>query len=257
MANSQRITKESERLLAAIGAGDLQAVKQAHADGADVNLANGLPLGASAGSGYADIVQFLLDNGANIHAGNDNALREAAKMAHTVGLRANLRKILDREPNVNEAERDYAATVNLLLDRGANVDAGGETNALCNAVTMGNTEMVTLLAGRGANIHVENDYPVRLAAFLGDRKTAQFLADRGADINNREPPWYGQAENYENMTSLFDELAAARSGKSDGAGNRSQEPERKSNLEARIDEAKNKSPEDDDDRGRGTSRGGR
>jgi len=76
----------------------------------------------AAGNGDTDLVEILLDQGADIHAASECALRRATDNGHT-------------------------GTVALLLDRGANIHAVNDI-ALRSAAKNGNPETVGLLLSR-------------------------------------------------------------------------------------------------------------
>jgi ankyrin repeat protein len=62
----------------------------------------------AARNGYLDVVQFLVENGADIHAGNDRALQLAAEYGHLDVIRyliengADISHLLDNEGNPTE-----------------------------------------------------------------------------------------------------------------------------------------------------------
>jgi hypothetical protein len=85
-----------------------------------------------------EVIGELIDEGANIRANDDCALRWAAENGHT-------------------------ETVELLLDRGADIHAGNDC-ALRWAAVKGHTEIVKLLLDRGVDIYADNDYVLRWAA---------------------------------------------------------------------------------------------
>jgi len=118
-------------------------------EGADVHARNDYALRWAANKGHADTVAMLLDRGADVHAGNDCALRWAAGNGH-------------------------ADTVALLLDRGADIHAGDDL-ALCYAAENGHTETVALLLDRGADIHARNDQALRWAAENGHTDIVELL----------------------------------------------------------------------------------
>jgi hypothetical protein len=69
----------------------------------------------------AEVIKELIREGADIHAGNDCALRWAAGNGHTEIVKL----LLDRDADIHGAlrravESGYTETVKLLLDRGAN-----------------------------------------------------------------------------------------------------------------------------------------
>ena len=84
-----------------------------------------------------NMFKYLLEKGANVHAGDDYALRWASERGHT---------------NV----------VKLLLEHGADVHADNNGALRC-ASAMGHIDVVRLLLEYGANVHADDDYSLRWA----------------------------------------------------------------------------------------------
>ncbi|KAL6831718.1 ankyrin repeat-containing domain protein [Trichoderma camerunense] len=172
---------------------------------ANVNLqagefGNALQMASS--EGHIEMMQLLLDHGAEVNAQGGyygTALNAACHGFRTA--RATL--LLDHGANVNAeggkygtalqaavcAGRHNPAIVQLLLDRGANMNAkGGEYGtALQAACALSHSPtIVQLLLDRGANVNAEGGkYGTALQAALCwfNRDSAQLLVDRGADVN--------------------------------------------------------------------------
>jgi ankyrin repeat protein len=84
------------------------------------------------------------------------------------------------------ASKDDIAMVNLLLDRGADIDAQRWGSALQTAIQYGHLDILKLLVGRGANINgPSNEKGCVLSAAIWHDECFQFLLDSGADINMR------------------------------------------------------------------------
>jgi ankyrin repeat protein len=62
--------------------GHLDVVRSLVENGADIHADNDFALRYTAVNGHIDIVRFLVENGADIHANNDLALRWAAEYGH-------------------------------------------------------------------------------------------------------------------------------------------------------------------------------
>ena len=86
--------------------GNIEAVKQHLADGADVNAKNdfGTPLIAAAGSGHKEIVELFIAEGADVHAKADET----------------------RTPLMEAALEGHREIAKLLIAKGADVNAMGE-----------------------------------------------------------------------------------------------------------------------------------
>jgi hypothetical protein len=99
-------------------------------------------------------ITIFLEQGADIHAEDDWALRRASEMG----------------------QRDV---VQLLLDRGADIHYEDDW-ALQRASEGGHRDVVQLLLDRGANIHARNDRALQLASNWGHQDVVQLLLERGA-----------------------------------------------------------------------------
>jgi hypothetical protein len=93
--------------------------------------------------GELEIVKFLIERGANIHAQDDSALRNASSAFH------------------------FDIT-KLLLENGANIHAQNDI-AVINVCEYGygSLKMLKLLIENGANIHAQDDYAIRIASYNG------------------------------------------------------------------------------------------
>jgi hypothetical protein len=137
--------------------GNLEDVRNALNNGADIHVENDQALIVAAGRGRLEVVRLLLDRGANIHAQDDQAL-------------------------INAALTDRLEIVRLLLNRGADIHAQDD-QALMRAASDGRLEVVQLLLDRGADIHAQDDQALGITAFHGYLEVAQLLIERGANIN--------------------------------------------------------------------------
>jgi bla regulator protein BlaR1 len=146
----------------------------------------------SAEQGRMNMVQTLLDSGANVNAvisGDGTPLIGAARAGHRDmvsylldrGADINLPSGGDGNPLIMAAREGHTDVVRLLLDRGADVNriVPGDENALINASAEGQVEMVRLLIARGADVHQ------RIAVESSDRpgqrewRSALSMAERG------------------------------------------------------------------------------
>jgi ankyrin repeat protein len=117
------------------------------------------PLWQAALRGHAMTVKALLYHGADIHAGNDFALRVAAQHGRT-------------------------DTVKLLVARGANVHAQNDW-PLRMAASYGHAETVKALIAAGANIHAGNDQALRWARENGHADVVTLLRNHGVRQSNQ------------------------------------------------------------------------
>jgi|GEM_PF-1888373 len=99
MFGLEKKTKGYE-LLSAIVKGDKAAVETSLAGGADVSFENDLPLLTAAFSGHFEILTLLVEKGANVHAGEDEALyytlraRDHRASAYLIEKGANIENML-------------------------------------------------------------------------------------------------------------------------------------------------------------------
>ena len=129
--------KWNDLLFHASRAGELSVVKYAVQNGADIHAYNDNAIRNAAEKGHLELVKFLVDKGANIHIFHERALRLASKHRHL-------------------------EIVKYLVERGANVRASND-HSLLNAVINNDFPMVKYLVEHGANIHVSEQAPLKLA----------------------------------------------------------------------------------------------
>ncbi|KAJ5631612.1 NACHT nucleoside triphosphatase [Penicillium longicatenatum] len=159
----------------------------------------GNALQAAALGGHQEVVQILLDRGADVNAQGGrfgNALAAAALGGHQEVVQI----LLDRGADVNAqggrfsnplaaaALGGHQEVVQILLDRGADVNAqGGEYgNALLAAAFGGHQEVVRILHDRGADVNAQGGRfgnALAAAALGGHQEVVRILLDRGADVN--------------------------------------------------------------------------
>ena len=108
--------------------------------------------------GSLDKVISLLDQGADIHANNDLALRLSAQNGHL-------------------------AVVQFLLEHGANIHADNDL-ALRLSAKNGHLSVVQYLLDQGADIHAENDGTLRLSAENRHLLVVQYLLKHSAKIGD-------------------------------------------------------------------------
>ena len=136
-----------------------------------------LPSGSlhdAARKGDTDLIEKLLENGADIEEAegkfNDTPLHLAARAGHE-------------------------STVECLLNRGANIEAKEACGctALIMAACQGQRSIVEFLLDRGANIEAKEEYgctALIMATWQGQRSIIEFLLDRGANIEAKGEDGY-------------------------------------------------------------------
>jgi len=144
-------------LIESVRNGNLEGVINALNNGADIHAQNNEALILAARNGRLEVVRFLLQKGADIHAQSDQSL-------------------------INAAFHSHLEVVQFLLDRGADIHARDD-QALISAAFNGHLEVVRFLLQKGANIHAQNDQALIYAAFPSHLEVAQLLIENGANIN--------------------------------------------------------------------------
>lgn len=168
----------------------------------DIDSATYTLLSFAAREGHNQVLQLLLDKGADVNALEALAVQEAVLWGQTQILET----LLDqRSIDTNDLPRvctrylsvacsnGNVSTVRLLLERGADVNARGgdyDCNPLEAASYEGHDGIVQLLLDYGADVNdLGGPYggalhgALQMASLQGWLSTAQLLLDRGADVN--------------------------------------------------------------------------
>ena len=117
--------------------------------GADIHVQNNYILKRSATKGQLDVVKYLVENGANIHAENDYALRYSACNGHL-------------------------EVVKYLVENGADIHSIDDF-ALRWSAELGQFNIVKYLVEQGADIHTDDDFALRYSAKNGHTEIAEYL----------------------------------------------------------------------------------
>ena len=115
----------------------------------------------SAKRGYLGFIKVLLEEGTNIHALDDYALRYAA-------------------------QKDHLPVVKYLVEKGANIHADNDY-ALRVAASYGHLPVVKYLVEAGADIHAENDEALRFAKKYKHKDVVQYLKEVMAKESSHIP----------------------------------------------------------------------
>ncbi|KAL7801877.1 ankyrin repeat-containing domain protein [Trichoderma afarasin] len=150
--------------------------------------------------GTADMINFLLDHGANIEAKKDNGYtpfglaiergeEDMAKLLLSRGADINMKQRKDGDTILHlMVELGKADMVKFLLDHGANIEAKNDISntPLGLAVELGKINIANILLNRGANIKArqrdDGVTSLHLMAEFGKLDMVEFLLDHGADI---------------------------------------------------------------------------
>jgi 7,8-dihydropterin-6-yl-methyl-4-(beta-D-ribofuranosyl)aminobenzene 5'-phosphate synthase len=200
----------SDNIHEAIIKGDLNAVQTIlEADKSLLearNSENFTPLLLASIHGQLEIARFLIEMGANIHAGdneNSTPLHNAAARGHSDIISL----LIDKGAHINQCDGNgmtalhFAASygraecAKLLLEKGANVNAreiNGRTPLFFNA-RQGNKEIFQLLLDEGTLVDVYNNFnrsPLVYALWGGRKEFARQLISMGVDINKKDTDGY-------------------------------------------------------------------
>ncbi|WP_175888220.1 ankyrin repeat domain-containing protein [Burkholderia contaminans] len=149
------IEKYNNMLFDSVKIGDLDSAKKAIENGADIHAKDDYALRWASGNGHLDCVKYLVEQGADIHALND----------WTLGI---------------ATEEGHLEIVTYLVEHGANIHANDDL-ALREASSRGYFEMVRYFVENGANIHAENDGALRMASREGHNQVCHYLVSQGCD----------------------------------------------------------------------------
>ena len=139
----------NDLLIDAVSKGHLGDVNFLIGEGADIHAYDDKALIYAARDGYLAIVELLILNGADIHACKDQALILASRQGHL---------------EVSQ----------LLLELGADIHACSD-GSLISASEVGHIEIVKLLIEAGADIHAREDLTLRLASEYGHTEVVNYL----------------------------------------------------------------------------------
>lgn len=198
-----------EHLLNATEQGDVAAVREWLAQGANVNARdqrrktkNSTPLMLAAAAGHSEVVNLLLDAGADINASD---LADANQRQPLGIISDNYESLtamgfsLGMTPLMLAASKGYKNTVQVLIARQANLQTRDcfERDALCLSCINGHLEVVQALMQAGGGINQQDsqgDTPLLMALKNDHIQLAKFLVESGADVN---------AKNQEDGTPLM------------------------------------------------------
>jgi ankyrin repeat protein len=143
---------------------DLELVQYLVEQGLDIHADNDCALIWSAGKGYLEIVKYLVEKGADIHANDDEVLRVASEIGHL-------------------------EIVKYLVEKGADIHAVKDTPLRFSA-SFGYLEVVKYLIENGADIHAENDDAFKMAALNNRLEVVKyFLFDCKMKIKQYTKDW--------------------------------------------------------------------
>lgn len=205
------LSQKDEALFQAIDLMDLEAVEEALANGADVNVINDCggdrPLQSAERKGYAELVELLIDNGARIdvfgkctnetilHSAVTHKHIEIVKLLLARGADVNVQDMYLNTPLHKAAAKfECIAIAQLLIENGADVNAinkSGKT-ALYEAIESSyfqgirSVKMVELLLDHGVDVNAivcdeKKLTPLLWAVIERQKEIVKLLLKRGAN----------------------------------------------------------------------------
>ncbi len=177
--------------------GSVEGVKSALAAGADVNHCDedgDTALLKAVRNGHVNCVKFLVHKGAVDDRVNDLLLEHAEKgfvegVKLTLIAKADANHVGDVSkdtPLMRAVRQGHENCVDLLLEAGADVNAGYRCPPLALAAMKGGKDCVDLLLKAGADVNraeKNGRTPIVTAAINGDKDCADLLLKAGADVN--------------------------------------------------------------------------
>ncbi len=136
--------------------GSVKGVSVMLSKGADIHTDNDALRFASI-HGHLEVIKYLVEHGADIHAEDDYALRLAGLNGH-----------LD--------------ILKYLVEHDADIHADDDA-ALGWASLKGHLEVIKYLVEQGADIHAQNDYSLIIASGKGQLDVVKYFVEHGADIH--------------------------------------------------------------------------
>jgi len=189
----------NELLQKAAGDGNIEAVKQQFAAGADVDAKGGMlagtPLHYAAIKGHKEVVELLIAAGADVnakdidewtplHRAADAGHKEVAELLIAKGALVNAKDRVGETPLDFAINKNRTETADLLREHGGKT--GEELNALLDAAKKGDIEAVKQHLAAGADVNEkagDGTTPLHNAAVYGHKEVAELLLANGAEVN--------------------------------------------------------------------------
>ena len=161
--------------------GNIEAVKQHIAAGADVNAKDNndgwIPLQYTAQKGHKEIAELLISKGADVNAKNKNGHTPLDTTQETYSFDS---------PEVKAAKKEIT---DLLRKHGGKTGAELPSLSLLEAVRRGDLQRVKDFLANGADVNAKRgDFttPLHLAAQGGHKEIAELLIANGVDVNAKK-----------------------------------------------------------------------
>lgn len=241
------MTSENDELLRAAETGDIEAVKEALNNGADINTQNNFlkesALHFAASKGHLELVEYLVDNGANLFLNNGTDMTPLHLAARDGQVHV-VKYLLERSGTIPErilndvihvaqmSVYGRPEIVQMLEDfrlyQARPIARGGEKAdaALLEASENGNIKAAEQALEEGANVEVIDDRgmkPIHWASFRGHCDIVRILIDKGANVNGTNsalwtPIMHASLEGHEEIVNLLLEKGANINSKTSVSG---------------------------------------
>lgn len=126
-------------------------------------------------------MRMLLDNGADIHINNDQALKWCLSNGYFEMAKFLLSRGADIDAVLIPISTINLAVLKFLTKNGADISAGDEF-ALMMSAENGRFQVVKFLVENGTDIHAIDDSALKLSARRGHLKIVKFLVEKGANV---------------------------------------------------------------------------
>jgi uncharacterized protein YnzC (UPF0291/DUF896 family) len=138
--------------------GDLEIVKLLIENGADVTAEDNYAIRRASQNGHLEVVKYLIDNGADVTAEDNYAIRTASQEGHL-------------------------ETVKYLIENGADVTAKNNY-AIRWASANGHLEVVKYLIDNGVDVTADDNQAIRYASYYGYLEVVKLLKKHGAVLES-------------------------------------------------------------------------
>jgi hypothetical protein len=151
---------------------------------ADINFDHGKVLrknSVSIGTTF-EYIKYLVDNGADVNAGNDFPIRNVMTYIGTTGLTAKRTMDMATKNQLLSSIEEYKKIAKFLIDRGANVRVNND-ELLSSAAHSGDLEIIQMLVKEGVDVNANNGDALRVASLYGYTNIVEFLLDQNSNVN--------------------------------------------------------------------------
>jgi len=164
--------------------GNLEKIVELYENGANIHAENDEAFINACLNGHCEVAKYLIEKGADINAQHQKAIFLSTKYEIIYLLYENGANIHLSNDHIFRwsAQCGYFENVRFLYEKGANIHAENDY-ALRWASRTNHLNIVIFLVDNGADIHVKNDQPLRWASEEGQYDIVKFLVERGANIS--------------------------------------------------------------------------